>query len=117
MKNGPRVLVLGLALALAGPAILPPEASAQDAANDVGKRRVRTKEDPHYPPLAKQLHLAGTAKVEAMIAADGHVIDTKIIGGHPLLASAAADALKKWRFEPGSRDTTETFEFVFSGQD
>jgi TonB family protein len=67
--------------------------------------------------LAKQMHVTGKVKIEATIAADGHVISTRVVGGSPLLVNAALDALKKWRFEPASKDTTEVVEFEFNGQD
>ena len=78
---------------------------------------MRTKVAPEYPPLAKQMNVTGKVKIETTIAADGHVLNTKVIGGSPLLVNAALDAVKRWRFEPGPRDTTEVIEFEFSGQE
>jgi len=109
-------LGLGLALVLAGSAVLPQKAFAQDNSSDSGKRRVRTRVVPDYPALAKQMNVTGKVKIEATIAADGHVISTKVVGGSPLLVNAALDALKKWRFEPAAKDTTEVIEFEFNGQ-
>src|SRR5579875_1113019 len=51
---------------------------------------------------------------EAKIAPDGHVEDTRVIGGSPLLVNAATDALRKWRFEAGPKETTEIVEFTFN---
>jgi hypothetical protein len=34
-----------------------------------------------------------------------------------LLVNAAIDAIKRWRFEPGSKDTTEILEFDFDKPD
>jgi TonB family protein len=62
------------------------------------------------------MNVAGRVKIEATIAADGHVLNTRVVGGSPLLVNAALDALKKWRFEPAPKDTTEAFEFEFSPQ-
>jgi TonB family protein len=107
---------LGLALALAGSAVLPRKASAQDNSSDEGKRKVRTRVVPEYPALAKQMNVTGKVKIEATIAADGHVISTRVVGGSPLLVNAALDALKKWRFEPAAKDSTEIIEFEFNGQ-
>ncbi len=109
------VVGLGLALILGGAAVLPKKASAQDA-GDEAKRKVRTKVVPEYPALAKQMNVTGKVKIEATIAADGHVISTRVVGGSPLLVNAALDALKKWRFEPAAKDTTEIIEFEFNGQ-
>jgi TonB family protein len=108
---------LGLVLILGGSALLPPKGKAQDAPTDTLKRKVRVKVAPEYPALAKQMNVTGKVKIETTIAADGHVTSTKVIGGSPLLVNAALDAVKKWRFEPGPKDTTEVVEFEFSGQD
>jgi protein TonB len=108
---------LALTLVLGASAVLPPKASAQDAASDSSRRKVRTKVVPEYPQLARQMNVTGKVKIEATIAADGHVLDTKVVGGSPLLVNAAMDALKKWRFEPAPKDSTEVVEFTFNGQE
>ena len=108
---------VGVALLLGGSAaVLMPKASAQESSTEANKRKVRSKVVPDYPPLAKQMNVTGKVKIETTIAADGHVVNTKVIGGSPLLVNAALDALKKWRFEPAAKDTTETIEFEFAGQ-
>jgi TonB family protein len=114
MKSKLAFAGLGLALFLGGSPFLLPKASAQDAASEAAKRKVRSKVEPHYPPLAMEMNVAGKVKIEATVAADGHVLNTRVIGGSPLLVNAALDALKKWRFEPTPKDTTETVEFAFS---
>jgi periplasmic protein TonB len=107
---------IGVALLLVGSAaILMPRASAQESSTEL-KRKVRSKVVPEYPPLAKQMNVTGKVKIETTIAADGHVVNTKVIGGSPLLVNAALDALKKWHFEPAAKDTTETIEFEFGGE-
>ncbi|HJQ23635.1 MAG TPA: energy transducer TonB [Blastocatellia bacterium] len=58
------------------------------------------KRTPEYPPLARQIHLAGSVSVELMIAPDGHVEAARAINGHPLLVTAAVEAARAWRFEP-----------------
>jgi periplasmic protein TonB len=106
---------LGLALLLGGSSVIPRKLSAQDA-SDEGRRKVRARVLPEYPALAKQMNVTGKVKIETTIAADGHVLATRVVGGSPLLVNAALDALKKWRFEPASKDTTEIIEFQFGGQ-
>jgi TonB family protein len=102
-----------LAAVLAGSALVPPRGTAQDASSDASKRKVRHDVTPVYPELAREMHVMGRVKIETTIAADGHVLNTKVVGGSPLLVNAALDAMKQWRFEPGPRDTTETFVFDF----
>jgi len=109
---------MGVALLLGGSAaVLMPKASAQESSTEANRRKVRSKVVPDYPPLAKQMNVTGKVKIETTIAADGHVVNTKVIGGSPLLVNAALDALKKWRFEPAVKDTTETIEFEFGAQE
>jgi TonB family protein len=95
---------------------LTPKALAQDSASVTMKRKVKTKVMPEYSEIARQLHLQGKVRVEATIAPDGRVTNTKVIGGHPVLAVAAVDAVKKWRFEPGPKETTEIIELNFDSQ-
>jgi TonB family protein len=109
----PRIWLLGLTMVLGGWALLPPKAAAQETSTEAPKRKVRHDVMPIYPELAKQMHVIGKVKLETTIAADGHVLNTKVIGGSPLLINAALDAMKQWRFEPGPKDTTETFVFDF----
>lgn len=108
--------VMGLALLLGTAAAAPPQAKAQDTSTDAAKRKVRTRVVPDYPPLARQMNVTGKVKIEATIAADGHVTGTKPVGGSPLLVNSAMDALKKWRFEPAAKESTEVIEFDFTGQ-
>lgn len=111
-----KLAALTLTLLLTGPAVLPPKVSAQDASAEAGGRKVRTKVVPDYPALARQMNVTGKVKIEATIAADGHVLSTRVVGGSPLLVNAALEALKKWRFESAPKDTTEVVEFEFSPQ-
>jgi TonB family protein len=110
------LISIGLALLLVGVGVLPHKVSAQDNAADA-KRKVRTRVMPEYPALAKQMNVTGKVKIEATVAPDGHVMSTRVVGGSPLLVNAALEALKKWHFEPGPKETTEIVEFTFNGQD
>jgi periplasmic protein TonB len=108
---------LGVALLLAVPPLLPLKASGQGPASEAAKRQIRTRVEPEYPPVAKEMNLAGKVKIEAKVAADGHVLSTRVMGGSPIFVNAVLDALKKWRFEPAPKDTTETVEIAFNPQD
>jgi len=68
---------------------------------------------PPYPDAAKRLMLSGTVKVQVVIAADGLIKETKIIGGHPLFVNTVEETLKKRRYAPASSDTTVQLEFDF----
>ena len=116
MKLKLTLISIGLAFALASVAVAPRSTSAQENSAETGKRKIRTRVTPEYPPLAKQMNMTGKVKLEAMVAADGHVVSTRVVGGSPVLVNSAIEALKKWRFEPAAKETTEVVEFEFDGQ-
>ena len=55
---------------------------------------------PTYPKEATEMRLQGTAVVGVTIGKNGEVVDVKQIAAHPLIARAAVDAIRQWRFEP-----------------
>ena len=85
----------------------------QESTRDESGRKVQTKVAPVYPDLARRMKISGAVKVEVTVAANGAVKDTKIVGGHPLLANAVVDAVRKWRYEARAQASTETLEFRF----
>jgi TonB family protein len=76
-------------------------------------RKVTSKVSPIYPEIARKMGLSGTVRIEVVVAPNGTVKDTKVIGGHPILVSAAVDAVKKWKFEAASGESMRVFEFRF----
>lgn len=79
-----------------------------------GGRKVRNRVSPVYPELARKVNASGTVRLEIQIAPSGDVKTIKALGGHPLLIPAAEDAIKKWKYEPGSDATTTIVEFRFN---
>jgi TonB family protein len=59
------------------------------------------------------MHLSGTVKVEATVSSSGKIVDVKVVGGHPVLAQSAADAARKFVYEPASSETVESISFNF----
>jgi TonB family protein len=86
---------------------------AQQGSTDEGKRRIKTRVSPAYPELARRMNVSGKVKIEVVIAPDGRVRSTRVIGGHPLLVQAAQDAVKEWKFSPAPEETTQIVEFSF----
>ncbi len=68
---------------------------------------------PTYPAVAKSFHITGVVKVQVVIAADGHIKATEVLGGHPLLVEAVEETLKKWKYAPASGESTALLEFDF----
>ncbi len=90
---------------------------AQDNASgevkDHGGRKIKTSVKPDYPQIARQMRVTGTVRLEATVAADGKVRDTKVIGGSPLLVQEAVTAVKKWKYEEATKESVENVEVVF----
>jgi TonB family protein len=55
---------------------------------------------PAYPEVAKADRVQGPVVVKAIISKAGTVQDVHVIQGDPLLRSAAAEAIYKWRYRP-----------------
>jgi protein TonB len=55
---------------------------------------------PTYPPEAGRARIEGTVVLLAVIAKDGSVRDVRVESGLPVLAQAAIDAVKQWRYKP-----------------
>ncbi len=81
--------------------------------SDEISRRAKSKVQPSYPDLARKMSITGTVKIEVTVAPNGAVKEARIVGGHPVLANAALDAAKKWRFEPAPGESTGVIEFKF----
>jgi TonB family protein len=70
------------------------------------------KVNPQYPLDAKYQNVQGVVVMSATIDPEGHVTDLQLISGHPMLAPAAMDAVKQWKYKPflvnGNPVTVET---------
>jgi TonB family protein len=84
----------------------------QDAQVEI-TRRAKSKVAPLYPELARKMNITGTVKIQVVVAANGTVKDAKVLGGHPVLAGAALDAVRKWRFEPAAVESSGVVELKF----
>jgi TonB family protein len=77
-------------------------------------RKVLKQVAPVYSELARRANITGTVKVEVTIAPNGTVKSTKLVGGSPLLADSALEAVKGWKYEPASAETTTVVIFNFN---
>jgi len=108
-----RFVSLVLEFALLGFASLQPSAFSQETNQETTKQKAMAKVPPKYPPLARQLKLSGKVRVEVIVSPDGRVKGTRIVGGNPLLADAALDAIRIWRYGTAAKETTELVEIEF----
>src|SRR5579863_735130 len=78
--------------------------------------------NPTYPPLARQARIQGVVVLQAQISKDGSIENLQLISGHPMLAPAAIEAVKQWKYkpyllngEPVEVDTQVQVNFTLSG--
>jgi protein TonB len=55
---------------------------------------------PNYPPLARQARIQGQVILQAEISKEGTIQNLQLISGHAMLAPAAIEAVKQWRYKP-----------------
>ena len=86
--------------------------SAQQVQPETQRKAVQ-KSAPSYPTIAKALTLSGTVKVAVKIAPNGKVLSAEALGGHPVFAQPAVDAVRQWRLEAGRQETEEVVYVKF----
>jgi len=67
---------------------------------DVMEKLVTHRVDPDYPAAARPAKLQGVIVLDVVVGRDGSVVDVHALNGPELLARAAMDAMRWWRFEP-----------------
>ena len=55
---------------------------------------------PNYPLLARQMKVQGAVILQALISREGSIQELQIVSGPGILAAAAREAVKQWRFKP-----------------
>jgi len=78
-----------------------------------GKRAIVDRVVPVYPDLARRAQIHGTVRVGVVVTPSGKAKSTQVIGGNPLLAKAAVDAIEKWKWAPAPQETKELIELNF----
>jgi TonB family protein len=76
-----------------------PQAQAHVPA-DVMEKLVKHRVDPDYPAAARPGKLQGVIVLDVIVGSDGSVADVRALNGPEILAQAATDAMRWWRFEP-----------------
>jgi protein TonB len=55
---------------------------------------------PKYPAEALASHAQGVVLIEATIDKEGNVVHPKVVSGNSVLAKAALEAVRQWRYKP-----------------
>jgi TonB family protein len=112
-----KVSVNAKVLSLAKATDTPSSSAPSDtSASSEGGRKLEISGPPAYPAMAQQMKLTGTARVQALVKPNGTVQEVTILGGHPILAAALAEAVRGWKYQPAPRETTEIIKFNFAPQ-
>ena len=100
------------AMEVGGPVIEPPSPPPPSPPPPIGNARLyRTGGDvqaakliyevkPVYPPIARITRTQGVVVLEAVINKQGTIDTLRVLSGHPVLAQAALDAVKLWKYRP-----------------
>jgi TonB family protein len=79
-------------------------ANAFRMGNGVTLPKILQRIEPQYTPEARAARLRGTVVLQALIKTDGSVEILSVIRGMELgMTQRAIDALRQWRFKPGTR--------------
>jgi protein TonB len=77
---------------------------------------------PVYPAVARQARIQGTVMLQAIIGKNGSIENLRVVSGHPMLAPAAIEAVRQWRYRPYTLNrvpvevqTEITVNFVLGG--
>ena len=55
---------------------------------------------PDYPLLALQMKVQGAVILQALISREGSIQELQVLSGPSILAAAAREAVRQWRFKP-----------------
>jgi protein TonB len=55
---------------------------------------------PIYPPQAIQMRIQGAVQLQATISKEGKITNVKLLSGDSVLARAAIDAVRQWKYKP-----------------
>src|SRR5580704_7908597 len=89
-------------------AVKPPSSDLFEVPEDYADDQVIHRVHPVYPKQAKARKLHGPVVLEAIVNKHGKVDSLQLVSGDPLLAQAAADAVKQWRYKPYSHNGEPT---------
>lgn len=104
------VAAVAIIFSMGATIVVPASALAED-------RKVEHRVPPVYPELAKRMKISGVVKVSVTVAPDGSVLKAQALGGNRMLAPAAEDAVKRWKFATGPAQSTVEVDVNFQMAD
>jgi periplasmic protein TonB len=71
-----------------------------NVSSTVALRLLIRRTPPIYPRIAKDSRVYGTVVLRAQVSKSGNVADVRVVSGPEMLRTAAANAVRTWRFKP-----------------
>jgi TonB family protein len=87
-----------------------PAQSRDESSSD---RKVISRVEPEYPDALKRLYIGGVVRVEVLVAPNGVVKSTKLLGGSPILGQSTMKAVKQWKYAPAPSEEVLTVKLEF----
>ena len=95
-------VVLSL-LVTAACATAPDRTPSPDGPSDVQAPRIIHKVEAEYPLELRRQRVTGTVMIEGTIDKAGHLVEPRVVrSADPRLDDLALDAVRQWRFAPGT---------------
>jgi len=87
--------------------------TAQTQETVTAERKLITHVEPEYPDALKRLYIGGVVRVEIVVAANGSVKSTKLVGGSPILGQSSMKAIQQWKYVPAAAEQTLVVKIEF----
>ncbi|MGH9679002.1 MAG: energy transducer TonB, partial [Candidatus Acidiferrales bacterium] len=89
----------------AAPGQIPPETASAPLAPvkvpaNITEAAILSRTTPEYPARARAAHIQGDVVLRAIIDKEGKISEVHVLSGDELLAEAAVEAVKQWRYKP-----------------
>lgn len=86
---------------------------------DVTEASIVSQTKPEYPPQARAANVEGEVVLHAVIDKEGKISQVQVLSGDDLLAQAAVEAVRQWRYKPmlvdgEPRESGTTITLTFS---
>ena len=115
--------VMSLLAVLPKPPVPPPSATRRiQVSGGVSQGFLIQQVRPAYPALAIAARVQGPVILNALISRGGAIENLRLVSGHPMLAQAAIEAVRQWRYrpyllngEPVEVETQITVNFTLGG--
>ena len=79
---------------------MPTNAAEHDRLSTIGAPELQKTLETNYPLLGEHMRVQGSVVLQAVVGTDGNIEDLRVISGPAILATAAQQAVRQWRFKP-----------------